>query len=361
MSDMEALQLVKRQMAHLHDELEVKTQVAVCVANMLSKSQRLASQLAESVSAKDEELVTLRALTTSLKEAAESSDLPGKLAAAQKRLKERDAECATLTARMGELQASMEKHAAIDAEVVTLRAERIESQQRLEEWKTKVKEALKENRKKEQQQVQTEIELRAQIKNLTEQLDAAKFKLESTALLHAPKSRVTVECQTDQISMERRCSPLVDGQGPPHVSTSHMSPAPQEEDAGSPGGVTLPQRPPFVVTVHYVTTQGWTVDTKLKVSGTMTVMDVLRTVCERFSQRQGIPVNSAVMCLRTMHERTKRMVTLSEGREFHSFSYFQKCQRDGVQITLLLEERANVEPGSAQLMSPGGFMSPLEI
>jgi hypothetical protein len=100
-----------------------------------------------------------------------------------------------------------------------------------------------------------------------------------------------------------------------------------------------PEPSPFIVTVHFCTSTGWTVDTKHRVQHRTTVAMLVEQCCEQLASRHAQEIDPAKWCLRINHERAKRSVTLSDSRELHSFSYFQRCQRDGVPITLFMYRR----------------------
>ena len=99
-----------------------------------------------------------------------------------------------------------------------------------------------------------------------------------------------------------------------------------------------PELPPFIVTMHY-NSRGWSLDTKHRITHGMTVVQLISECCSRFSARFQLTLEADTMCVKLNHDRAKRMVTLSCARELHSFSYFLKCQRDNVPITLYLSTR----------------------
>ena len=144
----------------------------------------------------------------------------------------------------------------------------------------------------------------------------------------------------------------------PYSETAFRSPTPEQmhPDAApfmSPPPIKPPeeQQPPMIVTVHYGSSDGWTVDTKTLVKCGDTVGTVIADVCERVNSRYGRNLDCASMCMKTHHAKAKRFVVLSEHREMHSFAYFKKCFQEGKPINLNLEP---LPEGQTTFASPTG-------
>ena len=103
--------------------------------------------------------------------------------------------------------------------------------------------------------------------------------------------------------------------------------------------ITAPDPPPFIVAVHFNTADGWSIDSKHRVSYGMSVADLILTCSEQFNSRYAQTIDAKTMCLRMNHDKAKRSVVLHAHRELHSFSYFQKCQRESMPIIMFLAPR----------------------
>jgi hypothetical protein len=356
----------------LADDLQVKTQMVVALANSYHTTKRALDSARAASSSKDEQLVTNVSEVTSLRQQLQQQT--GKAAAAERRCKDLEAEAEAAKHAASEAEKRASGLAATEQEAQRLREEKAEMERTMDDWKGKVKEALKENRKKEQQHVQTEIEQGRTIKKLQELVDKLRFDVE-TAKLRDPanaKPRVDAETQADLAPPAPAAPPLAPGAGTPGRPSTPLPPLMHQDPsarAGTPehhhpSGAEMapwasppPIQPeetaeppkPLIVTVHYGSSDGWTVDTKLGIKSGEAVKDVIATACERVNSRYGRNLDCASMCLKTHHAKAKRFVVLSEHRELHSFTYFRKCQSDNKPITLHLEP----VPANAVFASPG--------
>lgn len=368
-----------------------------------------------------------------------------------------------LEAKVAVLESAIQQHhdesQPLLEEVTQLRVHRTNLEAQMTEWKDKVKEALKEGKRREQQLMSSEILLKTELKQLKDKLDQTTFELQASAAL-AARPRSDKEVQTDPVLvgnvnggsgavsnavnvqsglaapdalMRRRRSVLsrergaslqaasppttltmsmdgrvlsgsppafnppppfspangangtVDGSPHPHATVvvppngtqvPPVSPMvlplravsidPSQNlalsfplplsplvisSAGSTTGAppespmridaaSAPEPAPFMVTVHCNTSEGWSIQSKHRVPRGMTVADLTEQCCEQFRTRyQQSHMDPDSMCLRMNHERAKRSVVLSPGRELHSFAVLLRCQSENVNITLFLTPR----------------------
>lgn len=288
-------------------------------------------------------------------------------------------------------------------EIASLTLQKHDLESQMTDWKQKVKEALKDGKRREQQLQSSEITLQTEIKQLQEKVNEMTFQLH-TLSVYASKQRVAKEIQTNisvpcdsadntlqlgaspsgsptigggaarrRRSMLEARGPSIGGESPAITFASspltEPPPLPLRSDAASrfphplsplsahvigggsalsPSGgkspprlddASIPEPPPFIVAVHFNTSEGWSIDTKHRVSYGMTVASLIQQCSDQFNQRFSQDIQAEKMCLRMNHDKAKRSVVLHPLRELHSFSYFQKCQREGWQIILFLSPR----------------------
>lgn len=354
------LDAVKKERDTLADDCAVKTQMVVTLANTVHSLNAELNQQRAAANSKDEQLITNVTATSMLKQ--QISNLQSRSAAAERQSRELEEELAAAKSALADVAARADRSNALEEQVRALQNEKAELLTTMDGWKANVKEALKDNRKKEQQHVQTEIEQRRQITKLQEALDKAAFELETAKVREAhERPRTESAAQTDPMPETYRARtppPATDAPALPHRSgtpdqmmhpeaTPWMSPP-----AIKPAPAAEPPAP-MIVTVHYGSDDGWTVDTKLLVKANMTVGDVINTACELVNSRYGRKLDCAAMCLKTHHARAARFVVLSEHREMHSFAYFQKLTKDSKPVVLQLEP----VPPNATFASPTGRVS----
>ncbi|RNF02568.1 hypothetical protein TraAM80_06301 [Trypanosoma rangeli] len=94
--------------------------------------------------------------------------------------------------------------------------------------------------------------------------------------------------------------------------------------------------PPLIVAVHYNNSEGWSVQTKVRVSPGMTVTKLKEYCCSLFNERYQLQLDAVALCVRYYHAKANRHVVLSAYRELHSFACFQRCEREQIHITLQL-------------------------
>ena len=177
--------LLRMERDQLSDELVVKNQLAISLANGLVVAQADAQQARRDMAARIDlinqmqlelhdlafERDTLHQTVNNLEKAAKSA---------------------------AEDAASVAVAAASNTELAKLREEKASLEAQMSDWKAKVKEALRENKKREQQLTSAEIELRTELKTVQERLSESQFQVTS---LQAKQNRVRVakEVQTDQL------------------------------------------------------------------------------------------------------------------------------------------------------------------
>lgn len=100
-----------------------------------------------------------------------------------------------------------------------------------------------------------------------------------------------------------------------------------------------PEPPPFLVTVSYATAESWTIDSKHRVVSGTTVFSLIEQCVHQLEARHALVLSPDDLCLRVNHETARRSVMLASDRVLHSFSFFQKMQRENVPIVLYLSKR----------------------
>jgi predicted nucleic acid-binding Zn-ribbon protein len=348
----------------LADDAQVKTQMAVSLANAYYTAREALSSAKAASTSKDEQLLSNVSEVSGMR--SQLQQQTSKAAAAERRCRDLETEVQALRHANEGLEAKAASAGQLEQEVQQLHADKEEMHATMEDWKAKVKEALKENRKKEQQHVQNEIELQRQIAKLQEQLDKMAFDMETSKArdTHA-RPRVDAEMQTRPMTPPSFSPAAMPAMPPPlPVSESALSPSANSGETSevapwmSPPAIkpepTAEPAPPMIVTVHYGSpVDGWTVDTKTLVKAGNTVASVIVDVCERVNSRYGRNLDCGAMCLKTHHSKAKRFVLLSEHREMHSFTYFRKCQQENKPIVLQLEPI----PANAIFASPTARLS----
>lgn len=472
--------VLRREKALQDDELVVRTQTVVSMANalLLARTDAAASRSA-------------LAVERARRQAAETATAAAAAATA-----------ATATAAAHAPPVDSDAISEMKAELALLRAGKAESDATMAEWRGKVKEALKDSRRKEQAQQQREIALRTELKELQELHDRAAFEV-AALRLRADRPREAKEAQTEadvtglpppagaaaatsvatagafcsdasgggfgdwaggaggsgdgrrgagdgavplrvrslsragaeaRRLMSRRSSSaappeglntslsngaantsaaaagavagggtgvavalaprfvaspetagaagggaataaaagsaLRDGSVAPNSAfaggSPWASPAPQPPgghavtpgsalaiaSAASADGPGNEPREPLIVTVHFGTTEGWTLDTKHRVSPGMTVGELVTACCAMINARFSQALEPRQMCLKLQHERAKRPVTLREEREVCSFTLFDRCQREAVPIVLRLGHKEK-QPAHVQWFLAG--------
>ena len=191
----ELLALVTTERDTALEDVLVKNQMIVALANSLHSLRTELERTRGSVVGKDEQLQGAADETANLKSHVQGS-LQRALAAERKSVALEDDLRAT-KASLAELHERMEAVVSLENEVKTLKAEKAQALETMEEWKANVRDALREQRKKEQQFVQTEIEQRVKLSQLQEQLDKTSFQLETLRLREISKAKASVEVQTD--------------------------------------------------------------------------------------------------------------------------------------------------------------------
>jgi hypothetical protein len=220
-------------------------------------------------------------------------------------------------------------------------------------WQSRVKDAIKENRKKETAHVATELEQRRALAALQERVDALLFELETGRAKAARAAAVAdAAAQTDDVEVGAPHGGGLSGVEAldlPAVPLRAQSPLPPQADAmvpdatpfTSPPAIRPEPRddaaPPMIVTVHYGNSDGWTVDTKHRVSAGMSAGELTASVCAMINSRYALKLDCAGMCLKTHHSKAKRHVVLSEHRDMNSFAYFRRCSAEQKNIMLQLE------------------------
>lgn len=314
---------------------------------------------------------------------------------------------------------------ALEEQVSSLKSENASLASQMADWKSKVKEALKEGKKREQQLTSAAITTQTEMKQLQEKLNEAVFQLEAAAAMQS-KQRSSKETQTANveggegvmlgssyagsplaaegsmsIGARRRRSMVYRGEGRERAGSSTFSPtilppgllvsAPPDQRTLSPGpplplkgdgqglarsesplplmlpGTSfphplpplnphqqdqlhspkrlddLPDVPPFIVTVHFSTPGGWSIDAKQRVPRGLTVEGLMLQCARQFSDRYQQDIQVDHMCIRMNHEKAKRSVILHRDRELHSFAIFQRYQREGTPIVLFLAPRDDMQ------------------
>jgi hypothetical protein len=183
-----SLGLMRVECDFLRDELLVKGQVAIVLGNMLVAAQAEAAQAKQDMTARIDLINQMQLEIHAQRE--ELSALRHASASLERQVKERSEEA--------------EKSAqavASSAELTRLREEKQSLESQMSEWKTKVKEALREQKKREQQLTSSEIELRTELKSAQEKLSEAQFQL---AGLQAKQNKVRTarEVQTDAVPLQ---------------------------------------------------------------------------------------------------------------------------------------------------------------
>jgi len=328
------------------------------VKNELAGVNRNAAVLTADATSASDELVAARAQLAAVSQRG---------AAAERRA--REVEDALVAARQhnAELGEKLEAAGKFEAEAHRHEGEKQALQAKMETWESRMKLALKENRKKEQEHVANEIQQRQQIATLQERLDKALFDLQ-TAKVKAGMKREYVDgtAQTDPLPTPPPLAPTFAAAATPtpnklqagsggEPSASFRSPSPHPPGGARPGTPTLvradadpfaappaimpevsadPARP-MIVSVHYNEGE-FSIEKKYFAKEGMKVGDLIAQVCEQVNYHHRKALDCAEMCLKTLHSKAKRRVVLSNHRELHSFAYFQKCARADPPLPILL-------------------------
>lgn len=417
--DQRLIDALREEVACLEDELAVKNEMARCLGTSLVAATSDMDGLRRATVVAEQQL----------------KQLQWALATAQQQSADHAPRVQSLEARVRELEDAL---AASDLtvtkplieEIRQLKAQRDDLETQMTDWKAKVKEALKEGKRREQQLTSSEITLKTELNQLQEKLNEAAFQLQVSAAMTG-RQRAMKETQTDEVagataydgyhSPHHLASPHGDGTAnnilrrrrsiletrergasiasslaltipnaaltasmefaasPPAASPvaavpplplrgssidhaqsvtygfplplSPLNPQQMMGSAASPGPASpmriddpsAPEPAPFVVTVHYCTSEGWSIDSKHRVQRGLTVAALTHQCCEQFNSRYQQSIDASAVCLRMNHDRAKRSVVLSPLRELHSFSFFQRCQREGVPILLYLSARDEMQ------------------
>jgi hypothetical protein len=420
--DMELISALRKHVNHLEEETMVREGLAVSLGRSVLSMRTRCGDL-------EQRSVTLESTNTQLRNAlaiseAQLQEVCRRSSTLEVSAKERDA----LAAKVASVKSLEDQVAALKSQNEALEAQ-------MTDWKSKVKDALREGKKREQQLTSSSIVFQTEIKQLQEKLNEASFQLQVTSALQS-KQRASRESQTDlsgvaqsdlgdgnplsmsyggsplanegSINIGRRRRSMLRSEGrdragsvvfsptmlPPGLSVTgpenrpvspshatHLSP-PQPMNMGesytrgespallpvvptlnfplplpplsphalqSPSGPTSPRRPedpsmqpaapPFIVTVHFSTPDGWSIDAKQRVPRGMTVEGLMQQCAQQFSARYQQDIQVDHMFIRMNHEKVKRSVILHRDRELHSFAIFQRYQREGTAIVLFLAPR----------------------
>lgn len=335
--------------ATMQDELVVKNETITNLSNALYVARRdLSSAQAEVRSSKEN---FERQNSESIQAKEKWNGAQTQIAFRDRRIADLEGELDAAQGKLKEFTGKADNSVAMERELSQAKAEKAEMQATMDDWKQKMKEALKENRKKEQQYMATDIELRTQLKLLQEQIDKARFDLEKANMSSRPRPTSNQEVQTDAVERETP-PPLVIPESSPSIpplplklisspeSSSGVNAAQNFSERGdeTPAATsTTTPKAPMIVTMHFCTKENWSVDTKHMVTDGMTVGQLIKNCCELINSRYGQSLDPSVMCIKTNHDKAKRFVTLSDSRELHSFAYFVKQQKEGTPIVLMLE------------------------
>lgn len=401
LSNAELLQYVtslRQEALFLSDEVLIKNQTITAMANALKTNRQRLNEARAGQADVEGRLKRAMEEISSLRLAQiDAAPRTAELETVKIKLEE---EVKSLSATLADQGSRLGNTSKLEEENTKLKTELQQMNDNMADWRAKVKEALKENRKKEQAHEKTEIELRTQLNSVKEQLDRATFELQAFRAKEA-KVRSHVDTQTDDVllepllipmfqekmmeAMQGNGAPLPGGTFPfsplsvngrsaslagittPPLPVRSQSKAPGTGTAGTEagGGTTgkgegedLTSPPPkapnpaprFIVAVHFGSQEGWTVDTKHVVNPGMTVSELIRNCCATINARYAQKLDETQLCLKLNHGKAKRLVTLSDQRELHSFAVFHKYQKDGIPIVLTLDHKRD-EPWD-EFLSP---------
>ena len=372
---------LKDENGFLADELLVKNQTITAMGNALSAARTRVVELGAKCSTLEQRLSEAVDEVSKLRFALE--DAAPRTAELERIVSRQNEDIKQLKGAGQEQQDKLESVRKLEQENQRLAQEHAQMTENIADWKSKVKEALKENRRKEQAQEKTEIELRTQLNGLQEQLNKASFELQAFRAKES-KVRSNIDTQTDeelltpliqlkaaQLQLEKgpfsplsnRSTSLTNLSTPPLPMRSQSRAGHGRTKSGgegewkSPGDgdvTSPPAKPPpqarMIVTVHFGSADGWTVDTKHVVNPGMTVTELIRNCCGTINARHDQSLDETAMCLKMMHGKAKRMVTLADHRELHSFAVFHKFQKENVPIVLTLDHKKD-EPWD-EFLSP---------
>ncbi|CUG87192.1 Hypothetical protein, putative [Bodo saltans] len=423
--DMTLIHALRRHIEALEDDNSVRIGIATSLGKTVLHTQKRCGEL-------EQKSVSLETSNAQLRHALELSELQLQTACHRAQTLEDGArERDEMATRLAAVKPMEELVASLKAQNESLEAQMVD-------WKTKVKEALKEGKKREQQLTSAAITSQTEISQLQEKLNEATFQLQAASARQS-KQRVSKEVQTEQFDpsanngdlaasyvgspmlgsesgavagIRRRRSmfqsrdragsmtfsptmippallvsgpmeylpvspglPIKSNEGGggarpsytdspqplmvnvPTVVFPHPLPPLNPQLLASPAGVTpqllhspkkfeelqSPEAPPFIVTVHFSTPGGWSIDAKQRVPRGMTVEGLMQQCARQFSDRYQQVINVDHMCVRMNHEKAKRSVILHRLRDIHSYSVFQRYQRDGTPIVLFLAPRDDMQ------------------
>jgi hypothetical protein len=428
--DMDLIHALRRHIAALEDDNAVRIGVATSLGRTVLQTQKRCGEL-------EQKSVSLETSNAQLRHALEIAELQLQTACQRAQALEGGArEREEMTSRLAAAK-------SLEELVVSLKAQNESLEAQMVDWKSKVKEALKEGKKREQQLTSSAITSQTEMTQLQEKLNEATFQLQAASARQS-KQRVAKEVQTEHMehysgtggelgasyagspmlnsdpgsntvaglrrrrsmfqSRDRAASmtfsptmippallvsgpheylpvspglPIKSGEGgggarpnytdspqPPHVTVPtvvfpYPLPPLNAQLLASPAGTASagqllhspkkleesqpPEVPPFIVTVHFSTPGGWSIDAKQRVPRGMTVEGLMQQCARQFSDRYQQVIHVEQMCIRMNHEKAKRSVILHRLREIHSYAVFQRYQRDGTPIVLFLAPRDDMQ------------------
>lgn len=377
----------KKENDTLNDEITIKNQMIVSLANSLHQVREELTATKASAMALGSDVQHATADVTSLKDQVISSN--ARCEVAERRIKDLEEQIRGIRKEARDLQTKVDGFKETELDLKRVKEEKNEADQKLEHYISRTKDALHALKRKEQDHLSQITESRHQITDLQEKLDAANFQIQTSKVkAEREKTFSDISVQTDKVevpptpatSLQSIPIPVIP---PPLVPAAFRSPSPnpmqQSRDGGHHRGdqrgnstpthvnpeadpffsppVIRPEPSaeplqPFIVTIHYNEGE-FSVNKKIRATPGMAVADLIAKVCEQVNRQYEKDLDCATMCLKTLHVRAKRYVVLSEHRELHSFAYFQKCAKTDQPVLLYLEPI----PANAVWASPTGRVS----